>query len=188
MKKLLNLTIACLLPIFALAQGGVEASGGLAATIPVGLSNNALTPGIGIDAGLHYRTADRTLNIGVNTGFYRFWPDSTAAFDVSYVPIVGELNYYFGEEGTTMLYVGARGGIVRYFERTRNPSIVLQDETRSYWYGTFSPQFGVEVPLLSQLALDIRLAYNVVLTKEAPNDFNLQHFTVGAGVRYRFGG
>ncbi|MFW5659179.1 MAG: hypothetical protein ACOCZ8_04290 [Bacteroidota bacterium] len=188
MKKLLNLLIACLLPIFALAQGSVEASGGLAATIPVGISNTELTPGIGIDAGLHYRNSDRTLSFGANTGFYRFWPDSTAAFDVSYVPIVGELNYYFGEAGATMLYVGARGGIVRYFERTRNPSIVLQDETRSYWYGTFSPQFGIEVPLISQLALDIRLAYNVVLTKESSSDANLQHFTVGAGVRYRLGG
>ena len=177
-------TLSCLLLLTTHVHAqGLQLGGGFAAAIPVGLSNNALTPGIGLDASLHYRFADQGLGVGLVSGFYRFWPDSTVAYDVSYVPLQAEVNY-FGGSGKAKFYIGMRAGMARYYERTRNPGLVKQSETRKFWFGTLSPQVGLEYPLMDKLALDIRLAYAILFNRDTSADFNLQHFTVGAGVRY----
>ena len=182
-KLLLGLVCLLLMATTAQAQEGLQVGGGFAATIPVGVANNAFTPGIGLDAGLHYRFADEGLSVGLVSGFYRFWPDSTTAFSVNYIPIQLEANYFVGE-GDAKFYAGMRGGMARYIERTRDVAQTIQNETRKYLYPAFSPQLGLEVALIDKLFLDIRLAYAIILSDEGANDYNVQHFTVGAGVRY----
>ena len=201
MKQLVKVFVAAALCLCVSGAINAQIKLGLSPGIqlPLGDFGDAVNLGFGGGISGEYLVTEN-IGVGLNVGYFTFsGKDLPAGYKDSYsiIPITLDGKYYFMTEGFKP-YGGLDLGLYMLGNKWETPEenlgfgVVIpaesKSETKSYF--GFAPVVGVQYDLTDNLALDLNLKYNYVLSGEKVEGEKTPDFTsfgINVGIVYTIG-